>query len=121
EEFVRKANLKNPIGEVFKSRNTEYTIKGVFQNVYNTPLYYPIQPLMLIDRDFGGWYFGTLTVSLVEGSKKQLESDLKTFFVEKGRDPLLLDDILWDYNYNDIYKKELQLKQLLEAFTFIVL
>ncbi|MGE5944246.1 MAG: ABC transporter permease, partial [Flavobacteriales bacterium] len=121
EEFVRKSNLENPIGEIYKSDNSEYVIKGVFKNIYNLPMYYPIQPLMVLERDFDGWYYGSLSASFVNGNKKQLESDLKTFFVEKGKDLLLLDDIIWDYDYNDIYKKELQLKRLLEAFTVIVL
>src|SRR5690606_38994225 len=121
EEFVRKSNLENPVGEIYKSENSEYIIKGVFKNIYNLPMYYPIQPLMVLERDFDGWYYGSLSASVVDGNKKCLESDLMAFFVEKGRDPLFLNDILWDYDYSDIYKKELQLKQLLEAFTVIVL
>jgi len=122
EEFVRKSNIRNPIGQTFNtSGKDKYVIKGVFKNVYNTPLYYPLQPLVITNTNYNGWYYGGLSVSFTKGSKNRLQKDLIEYFSDKGADPLFLDDIIWNYDYKDIYKKELQLKRLLEAFTFIVL
>ena len=122
EEFVRKANLKNPVGQIFNTLGKDkYVIKGVFKNVYNTPLYYPLQPLVITNTDYSGWYYGGLSLSFTKGSKNRLQKDLTEYFSDKGADPLFLDDIIWNYSYQDIYKNELLLKRLLQAFTLIVL
>lgn len=122
EEFVRKANLKDPIGKTFKVENyKEFVISGVVKNVYSTPLYYPVQPLVISDRDYSGWYYGLLSVSYEEGARKQLYEDVQGFFTKRGVNPMFLQEIIFEYDYGDIYKKEIQLKSLLEAFTVIVL
>ncbi|MBJ6368553.1 ABC transporter permease [Snuella sedimenti] len=121
ETFVRKANLKEPIGQVFNLENYKFVIIGVVNDVQNIPLYYPIQPLVVMNIDYNGWYYGSLVVSYQDGYRKQLESDIRAFFTEKGIDSAFLDEVVFQYDLNDIYKKELQLKRLLEAFTVIVL
>ena len=122
EEFVRKTNLKDPIGKVFKIENyKEFVIIGVINNVYCTPLYYPVQPLIICDKDYNRWYYGSLVVSYQDGYRQQLQKDVKDFFVKKGVEPMFLDEILVQHDLKYVYKKEIQLKRLLQAFTIIVL
>ena len=121
EEFVKKSNLANPIDKIFFVESQKYIIKGVFKNVFNTPLYYGIQPLAIVNRDYNSWYYGSLIISYNEGSKNELEQFIKDFYIKKGADPIFFDTITWGYSYENIYKKELLLKRLLNIFTIIIL
>ena len=122
EEFVKKAALKNPIGTVLKNLITGINahIVGVFKNVNNTPLYYPVQPTIL-GFDFSIGYPYSLQVSCDEAHQKKLISEIKSFFIKKQLPNLFLEVAFTTFDYKDIYKKELQLKNLLQVFTAIVL
>lgn len=121
EEFVKEADLKDPIGTVIKNHITGINahIVGVFKNVNNTPLYYAVQPTFL-GLDFGG-YPNLFQVSCDIAHKDQLFADVKSFFVKRKLPNIFVERAIATYDYKDIYKKELQLKRLLEAFTIIVL
>ncbi|TGV03413.1 ABC transporter permease [Flavivirga rizhaonensis] len=125
ETFVKKANLKNPIGTVLTNDYATGSLRkgvivGVFKDVYNLPLYYPVQPI-IFGFDFTG-YPNIFQVSYNPEYKNQLQNDILTFFKSKGfDDKVLLRRLIGSYNHKDIYKKELQLKRSLEAFTMIVL
>ncbi|WP_111307316.1 ABC transporter permease [Confluentibacter sediminis] len=125
ENFVKKANLKNPIGSILTNDDaTESSRKGiivgVFKDVFNMPLYHSIQPIIL-GFDFNG-YPNVFQISCKEGYKETLMTDLKKLFINKGiEDERVLNKVISSFDYEYIYKKELQLKRLLEAFTVIVL
>jgi len=120
EEFVRKANLKNPIGIILtKGEIKKYIIVGVFQNIHNTPLYNPIQPI-IIGSDLLH-YVHIFQISCEEAYKEELISELKNSEEFQRIPQKYKERMAGTYNYKDIYKKELQLKRLLEAFTIIVL
>jgi putative ABC transport system permease protein len=117
EEFVKRANLKNPIGTILDS-HADAVIVGVFKNVLNTPLYYPVQPIVLgYDFSFKANLF---QVSFEKAHKKELLTLVRKFYIDKGFEPII-DMLVREKDYSDVYKKEFQLKKLLEAFTVIVL
>jgi|GEM_PF-2348753 len=124
ETFVKKAGLKNPIGTVLNddqlTQSGKAVIIGVFKDINNTPLYYPVQPTIL-GFDFNG-YPNLFQVQFNAAFKQELKSEIDKIFISKGiEDHALLEGLAATYNYKDIYEKELQLKQLLEAFTIIIL
>tara|TARA_R110002049_G_scaffold155109_7_gene319972 strand:- start:7816 stop:10251 length:2436 start_codon:yes stop_codon:yes gene_type:complete len=125
ETFVKKANLKHPTGTIITNHNFPFpsekaVIIGVFKDVYNTPLYYPVQPT-IFGFDFTG-YPNIFQVLYNPEYKNELKNELKNYFKSKGvQDEALLERYIRTYNYKDTYKKELQLKRLLEAFTVIIL
>ncbi len=118
EEFVKKANLKNPIGTALFV-NSNSVIVGVFKNINNTPLYDPIQPIII------GYNFSFFTprfqVRFEEGYKDQVIADINSVYKKHGVSFDYYKNFIEYIDYKDIYKKEFQLKQLLEAFTIIVL
>lgn len=120
QQFVKKANLKSPIGTVLKNQITgiDAHIVGVFKNVNNTPLYYPVQPTIL-GFDFNG-IPNLFQVSCDDSYRSELISEMKTFFADKGAPSFFIDNAIKAYDYKDVYKKELQLKNLLQAFTVLV-
>ena len=119
EEFVKRANLKNPIGTILtKGEIKKYTIVGVFQNVYNSPLYNPVQPIIIGSETRFAHVF---QVACEESYKAELISDLINSEELQQIPEKYREQMVGTYNYQDIYKKELILKRLLEAFTFIVL
>ena len=120
EEFVKRANLKNPIGTVLTlGEIKKIIIVGVFQNIYNSPLYNPIQPI-IIGSDLLH-YTNVYQVSCEEAYKTELISELMDSKKIQELPEEYRTRFIGSYNYSDIYKKELQLKRLLEAFTVIVL
>ncbi|MFI1772744.1 ABC transporter permease [Thalassobellus citreus] len=124
ETFVKKANLKKPIGTILENDYAtgmrKGVIIGVFKDVYNLPLHYPVQPIVF-GFDFPG-YPNVFQISYNPEYKTELQNDILAFFKSKGfDDEILLKRLIGSYKYKDIYKKELQLKRLLEAFTAIVL
>ncbi|PCI34824.1 MAG: hypothetical protein COB60_05705 [Flavobacteriaceae bacterium] len=120
EEFVRKANLKNPLGTILKSNYIlEVVIVGVIKDVYSTPLYNKIQP-MVFGFDFQG-YPNLYQISFDEKHKEELINFVQEFYINKGFPQKYLHLAIDTYDYKDIYKKEIQLKRLLQAFTIIVL
>ena len=121
EEFVKKAGLTDAIDKTYTLENKKYIIKGVFKNVYNLPLYFQIQPMAIVDKGYDGYYYGKLIISYTKGSKKRLEQFLKYFYVSKGFDTVFLDTLTSNFNHNDVYKKEILLKRILEIFTLIIL
>src|SRR5690606_7890118 len=123
EDFIRKANLKNPIGAVFESNNfNNAVIVGVFKDIHNTSLYTPIKPVV-IGFGFNNIPISTLQISYDNSYKNELKSFLKDLYLKSGMPYFdrVEDDLLFKIDFKDIYKKDLQLKQLLEAFTVIVL
>lgn len=120
EEFVRKANLKNPIGTVLtRGEIKKFVIVGVFKNVYNSPLYNSVQPIV-IGSDLLQ-YTNVFQVACEEAYKTELISDLMNSDEMQKIPMKYRERFVSSYDYKDIYKKELQLKNLLEAFTIIIL
>lgn len=121
EEFVKKAGLENPIGTVIQNSMTgiKAHIVGVFKNINNIPLYYPVQAEIL-GFDLGG-YPNLFQIACEPGSSKRLVSELRHFFTEKNLPPFIVDRLVKTYDYQDIYRKEIQLGNLLQAFTVIVM
>ena len=123
EEFVNKANLKKPLGMVFKSTNiNNAVIVGVIKDVYNTPLHSPIYP-MIIGYGFNNFPMQFLQVSFDKNRKDELITFLSNLYIQNDitYDDSKKDEILYKVDYEDFYDLELQLKRLLEAFTVIVL
>ena len=123
EAFVNKANLKNPLGTVFESNNiNNAVIVGVFKDIHNTSLYTPIKPVV-IGFGFNSLPIGVFQISYDKTYEKDLKSFLKDLYLENGMTYFdrIEDNLLSKIDFKDIYKKELQLKRLLEAFTVIVL
>ncbi|WP_188231555.1 ABC transporter permease [Aestuariibaculum sediminum] len=118
EEFVKRANLKNPIGTPLYV-NSNSVIVGVFKNINNTPLYESIQPIV-IGYDFS-FFTSMFQVRFKEGYKSQVMDDIASVFNRNNASFDYIKDFIEYIDYEDIYKKELQLKRLLEAFTVIVL
>ncbi|GGG94093.1 ABC transporter permease [Polaribacter pacificus] len=117
EEFVRKANLKNPIGTLISNR--DYKIVGVFKNTYNTPLYNPIQPTILgFDFSFSS---NKYQIAYNPTFKKELLNDLYAFFEKFELSKAVYQNYIHEFDYKEVYKKEVQLKNLLQLFTGIVL
>ena len=118
EEFVKRANLKNPIGTILEGNISKSVIVGVFKNVLNTPLYYQVQPIVLgYDFNFKANLF---QVSFEQGYKMELLQYIREFYINKGLEEVV-NKLVKDKDYASVYKKEMQLKRLLEAFTLIVL
>ena len=117
EEFVRKSNLKNPIGTIFT--NSSYKVVGVFKNTYNMPLYNSVQPTIL-GFDFSR-STGLYQVSYNPAYKKDLLNDLFGFYEKQNIDKSMFGDLIHEFDYKEVYKKEVQLKNLLQLFTGIVL
>jgi putative ABC transport system permease protein len=118
EEFVRKANLKNPVGTFIKGV-INYKIMGVFKNVYYTPLHVAIQPTIIgYNTSYGS---GTVQVSYNPIFKKEFLKDLYKFYEGLGLEETHYKRLIQEFNFKEIYKKEMQLKSLLELFTIIVL
>ncbi|MBJ6368552.1 ABC transporter permease [Snuella sedimenti] len=118
EAFVKRANLKDPIGTPLRVHSNS-VIVGVFKNVNNTPLYEPIQPIV-IGYNFP-FFKNMFQVRFKEGYKNQVMSDIASVFKRNNASFDYFKDFIEYTDYQDIYKKELQLKRLLEAFTVIVL
>lgn len=118
EEFVRKANLKDPVGTFIKS-GINYKIVGVFKNVYYTPLHTAIQPTIIgYNTSYGS---GTVQVSYNPLFKKEFINDLYKFYEGIGLESIYYKKLIQEFDFKEIYKKEVQLKSLLELFTIIVL
>jgi putative ABC transport system permease protein len=66
-------------------------------------------------------YTHVFQVNCETSAKSELMSDLKSLSLVQEIPEKYRDGLVTTYDYKDIYKKELQLKRLLEAFTFIVL
>ncbi|UNY98579.1 ABC transporter permease [Zhouia spongiae] len=121
EEFVKRANLKKPLGTVFTSTNINNAIiVGVFKNIYNTPLYSPVYPV-IIGYGFDNFPMQFLQVSYDENHKEELIQLLLDIKKEETYNNNTKDNILHKVDYESVYEKELQLKKSLEAFTVIVL
>lgn len=123
EAFVNKANLKNPLGTVFESNNiNNAVIVGVFGDIHNTPLYNSVKPVV-IGFGFNSLPIGMFQISYDRTYEKDLKSFLKNLYLKNGMTYFdrIEDNLLSKIDFKDIYKKELQLKRLLEAFTVIVL
>ncbi len=60
EEAARIVNLKNPIGEVVKYRDKDYTIIGIAADMVTQSPYEPIEPAMF----FMGKYLGVITLRI---------------------------------------------------------
>ncbi len=122
QKFVKDANLNFPIGTMIEGTNfNKAIIVGVFKDVYNTPFYNPIQPIIL-GHGFNNMLQTSVLASYDKSRKKELKSFLKHLYVKKGMPNIeSLKDYFFHLNLNNIYKKEFQLKRLLEAFTIIVL
>ena len=121
EEFVRKAGLSEPIGTVLTNPmlGIKAHIVGVFKNINNVPVYYPVQPAIL-GFDLSG-YPNLFQISCEPNSKDRLVAELRDFFFQKNLPPFIVDRLVQTYDYKDIYKKEIQLNNLLQAFTIIVM
>ncbi len=121
EEFVRKAGLSDPIGTVLTNSmlGIKAHIVGVFKNINNIPVYYPVQPAIL-GFDLSG-YPNLFQISCEPKSKDRLVSELRDFFFQKNLPPFIVDRLVQAYDYKNIYKKEIQLESLLQAFTLIVM
>lgn len=121
EEFVIKAGLQQPIGTVIQNSMTgiKAHIVGVFRNINNIPLYYPVQPTIL-GFDLGG-YPQMFQISCEPGSRSRLVSGLREFFTDKNLPPFVVDRLVKTYDYRDIYRKQVQLANLLQAFTTVVM
>jgi len=118
EEFIKRTNLKQPIGTSLGGATGKAVIVGVFKNVLNTPLYYPVQPIVLgYDFSFKANIF---QVSFEKSHRKELLALVRKFYIDEGYESVI-DMLVKDKDYSSVYKKEFQLKNLLEAFTVIIL
>ena len=117
EEFVRAAALINPIGTLLN--DGEYQIVGVFKNIYNMPLHNPVVPTLISYSYYIG--ISTFQVLYKPGYRKNLLKDTYAFLENNGINKGDIKSRIQEFDYKEVYKKEVQLKNLLQLFTGIVL
>ncbi|WP_186754015.1 ABC transporter permease [Echinicola salinicaeni] len=121
EEFVRQAGLVDPIGaRITKKNSPDMTIVGVFENLYNLPLYYPMKP-MILGTDFTGFPIGLFQVRCSKGFHESIFADVANYLENLGYPGHLADKLVQTFDYAEVYHEEYRLKKLLDAFTAIVL
>ena len=119
EEFVKKANLKNPIGTLIQCAFGKAKIVGVFKNIYTKSLYHPLQPI-IYGYDLRNSYPRFYQVKVGKENTSRFKKDLKPLFLKYSLGQFY-DRFITTFDYEFIYKKEYQLKRLLQAFSIIVL
>ena len=119
EEFVKKTNLKNPIGTLIQCSLGKAKIVGVFKNIYTKSLYHPLQPI-IYGYDFRNSYPRFYQVKVGKENISRFKKDLKPLFLKYSLGQFY-DRFITTFDYEFIYKKEYQLKRLLQAFSIIVL
>ena len=122
EEFVRKANLKNPVGtfiyQNYSNRNAK--IVGVFKDVVNTPFYNPIKPIV-VGSDLKRNFPELALVNINPANLKDLESFVNNYYKKYEGRNYYPENLVFKFDYKEIYQKELFLINLLEVFAGIVL
>ena len=117
EEFVKKAHLKNPIGAIINDY-LDYEIVGVFKNIYHTPLYSIPPPIIL--GSFKGRSAGYVHVLYNQNYKKEIYDEIAAFFKSQEIHEATYKNYILEFNFKEIYKKEMQFKSMLELFTIVV-
>ncbi len=120
KRFVEEAGLEKPVGTLFKNgpgfRSAQ--IVGVLDNYQNVPFYYNSTPIVLGNRFYG--YQNQLGIHVTPGSKSQLMEFLKTHFTNLGLGSQF-DQLVWTYDFDEIYKREVGLQKLVQNLTFVII
>ncbi len=121
KEFIKQANLKNPIGTIIQNshfNNHKAEIVGVFKDVHNMPLYSPVQPIVVgtFNIKVSGFVLNIDKVN-IQAFKKEYNIFQKNLLVE-FKD---ISSDVWSVDYAKIYEKETNFKNLLIFFAFIVI
>ncbi|MEQ8555662.1 MAG: ABC transporter permease [Cyclobacteriaceae bacterium] len=120
KRFVEKAGLENPVGTLFKNgpgfRSAQ--IVGILDDYQNVPFYYNSTPIVLGNRFYG--YQNRLGINVIPGSKSQLMEFLKTHFTNLGLGSQF-DQLVWTYDFDEIYKREVGLLKLVQNLTFVII
>ena len=119
EEFVKKAKLKTPIGTLIQCAFGKAKIVGVFKNIYRKSFYHPLQPI-IYGYDLRNSYPRFYQVKVGKENISRFKKDLKPLFLKYNLGQFY-DRFITTFDYEFIYKKEYQLKRLLQAFSIIVL
>ena len=119
EAFVKQAGLVNPVGTILQHNDVmNYRIAGVFKNVRNLPLYMPENP-MLIAYNLST-SVTALNVSIAGGYEKAFMDAAISFYKKRNMGDYL-EFLIWHYNFDQEYQKELNLKLFINILTFIIL
>ena len=120
KKFIEKAGIKNPVGTLFKDgpmfRNA--SIVGVLDNYQNLPFYYENTPVVIGSRFYG--YQTQLGIKVTPGSKQQLIDFLQSAYSNVGLGHLT-DQLIWTYDFERIYQREIGLQKLVQNLTFIII
>lgn len=119
ESFVKKANLKNPIGQQIKIMNRDnYEIVGIVKDYHHSSLYETISPQVFLCNPKHGW--GSLLIRITDGNvqgtldhiRKTMRSQFPTFPYSYS--------FVSDVN-KQIYDKEFKMRQIILFSALIII
>ncbi len=115
EEAVKILGLQNPIGETLEMDEREYIIRGIIKDFRLQSSYYPVPPLIIINkRQFVDKFAIRLAGNNINAAMEHLTEIWKEHF----------PDVYMDYKFQDeefesVYKDDLQFSTLIYFFTAV--
>jgi putative ABC transport system permease protein len=119
ESFVKKGNLKNPIGQQIKIMNRDnYEIIGIVKDYHHSSLYETISPQVFLANPKHGW--GSLLIRITDGNvqgtldhiRKTMRSQFPTFPYSYS--------FVSDVNKQN-YEKEFKMRQIILFSALIII
>jgi len=120
EAFVRSAGLTNAVGTILTRHDGlfKYKIIGVFNDVKNFPFYSSEKPILLGYNLSGR--ISQFNVSIVEGYEDIFMKAVTEFYTTQGLGEYL-EFLIWHYDFEMEYQKEINFKAFFNILTAIIL
>lgn len=118
EEFVRQLGEKDILGRLVKGDNEYkvFRIVGVVKNFHFQPLYESVQPMYIIyDMPFVSH---SMLARYREGKRQEVLTGLRKLYEEQFTNS---DFEYWEYNFSQLYNKDIALVRLINIFTLIAI
>lgn len=117
KKFAASLGLKNPVGTIIRKQGksgSHYRIVGVAEDFHFLPLYEAVQPVFI------AYHLPYMTYSMLVRYREGKRDDVLNYLKGKYEERFPNSEFsYWEYNYSQLYDKDVALVKLINVFTCI--